>query len=96
MVKSTESKPKSGVGKVEMAGAVCVSDLGTAVKPGGESRDCVRICLTRRVSIFEEPCAGKWHTGTCAGGRRATGVPTATDSVLSLPIKRSSARRYTV
>ena len=27
--------------------------------------------------VTEEPGAGKPHAGICAGGRRATGVPTA-------------------
>ena len=68
VVKSTESKAKSDVAEAETgAGALCVSDASSADMPDGESGACVRSCLTTRVSMFEEPCAGKSHAGICAG-----------------------------
>ncbi len=68
VVKSTESKTKSDVVEAETgAGALCVSDASPAVAPDSESGACVRACLTTRVSMFEEPCAGKTHAGICAG-----------------------------
>ena len=70
VVKSMESKTKSDVAEAETgAGALCVSDASSAADmPDCESGACVRICLTTRVSMFEEPCGGKSHAGICAGG----------------------------
>ena len=68
VVKSTESKTKSDVAEAETgAGARCVSDTCPAVSPDSGSGACVRVSLTTRVSMFEEPCAGKSHAGICAG-----------------------------
>lgn len=69
VVKSTESETKSDVAEAETGvGTVCLSDASSAADmPDVESGACVRICLTTRVSMFEEPCAGKSHAGICAG-----------------------------
>ena len=68
VVKSTESKAKFDMAEAETgAGALCVSDTSPAITSDSESGACVRICLTTRVSMFEEPCAGKSHAGICAG-----------------------------
>ena len=69
VVKSTESKTKSDVAEAETGtGALCVSDTCPADPPDSESGACVRASLTTRVSMFEEPGAGKPHAGICAGG----------------------------
>ncbi len=68
VVKLTESETKSDMAEAGTgAGTLCVSDAGPADKPDSESGGCVRICLTTRVSMFEEPGAGKSHAGICAG-----------------------------
>ena len=69
VVKLTESKTKFDVAEAETGvGALCISDASPAITPNSESEACVRICLTTRVSMFEEPCVGESHTGICAGG----------------------------
>ena len=60
------------------AGAVRVSNTNTAAPSDSVSGAYVRASFTTRVSMTEEPGAGKPHAGICAGGRRVTGVPTAT------------------
>ena len=69
MVESAESKTKSNLAKAEKAvGKLCVSTPYAADQAGRDSGACVKVCLATRVSMFEEPGAGKSHAGICAGG----------------------------
>ena len=69
MVKSKESKAKSDVGWDEQgAGSVCLSGSYPEQSDRNESGACVKNCSTARVSMIEEPGAGKPHAGICAGG----------------------------
>jgi len=69
VVESTESKAKPDLAEAERrTGTLCVSASHAAVEAGGESGACVSVGLATRVSMFEEPGAGKPHAGICAGG----------------------------
>jgi hypothetical protein len=69
VVKSTESKTKSDMGRDKAsADGVCLSCTDPHQSDGNESGACVKNRSTARVSMIEEPGAGKPHAGICAGG----------------------------
>jgi hypothetical protein len=69
VVKSKESKAKSDVGWDKAGtGGVCLSCTDPHQSDANESGACVKNRSTARVSMIEEPGAGKPHAGICAGG----------------------------
>ena len=69
VVESKESKAKPDLGWYQ-AGAegVCLSSADSFQPGGMNRRACVKTCASARVSVTEEPGAGKPHAGICAGG----------------------------
>ena len=69
VVESKESKAKPDLGWPQAGtGGVCLSIAYPNQQGGNESGACVKACTSARVSMTEEPGAGKPHAGICAGG----------------------------
>jgi len=68
VVESKESKAKPDLGWNQTGtDGVCLSSAYPNQQSGNESGACVKACTSARVSIIEEPGAGKPHAGICAG-----------------------------
>jgi hypothetical protein len=69
VVESTESETKSDLAEAEKGiGTLCVSEADSLGGAENESGARVKARLATRVSMSEEPGAGKPHAGICAGG----------------------------
>jgi hypothetical protein len=69
VVESKESKAKPDLGWPQAGtGGVCLSSTHPNQQGIKESGACVMNCTSARVSMIEEPGAGKPHAGICAGG----------------------------
>jgi hypothetical protein len=69
MAESTKPEKESDLGETQSV--IESSDVSGTERGHAdieESGACVKVCLTARVTITEEPGAGKSHAGICAGG----------------------------
>ena len=68
VVESKESKAEPDLARHQAGvGGVRVSGTHPIQEGASESGACVKTCSSARVSMTEEPGAGKPHAGICAG-----------------------------